>query len=142
MNEKVKEFLEAQKNDERARYEKEKQETQIRLVQCDKENPIEFSDEEYQEIEKYASASDPENTVALVLKVLAWIIFIVGFFAGVSLANIEVTEGYYYTHTETQFSFSVALTYWSSAFVIGMLFIGFSEVIKLLHEIRNNIGSR
>lgn len=107
-----------------------------------KKVPIEITDEEYLELKKYAkkevkSASDNSaNSVASVLKVIAWLVMICGFVAGIILGNVEVTKGTYYIYTTTEFSFAVAFTYWCGAFISGMIFLGFSESIQLLSDIK------
>ncbi|MBO4452756.1 MAG: hypothetical protein J5793_02360 [Clostridia bacterium] len=102
-----------------------------------KKIPIEVSDEEYSEILKYQKHTEPEykehNTVAIIFKVFAWVVFIVGFIAGIVLGQKEVA-GYYSYHTE--FSFLSALKYWISSFVAGMIYLGFAEIIQLLHDIK------
>ncbi len=105
-----------------------------------KQVPIEVTDEEFKEIKywrniaKDGSNTNNENTIATCLTVIAWILFIGGFIAGIALGNVEA-EGYYRSHTE--FSFGIALIYWSISLISGLLFLGFSEVIKLLTAIKN-----
>lgn len=95
--------------------------------------PIEVSDEEYAEILKYQKNSKrgAKNAVSVVFKVMAWIIFIGGFLAGIVLATaLEYDVG-------GGFSFAIALAYWVMALVSGMAFFGFGEIIQLLTDIRN-----
>ena len=100
-----------------------------------KKIPIQVSDDEYSEILKYQKQeTKPTNTISTVFEVLAWIVFIGGFIAGIALGNVEV-EGYYSSHSE--FSFAIALTYWAVSFVSGMFFLGFAEIIQLLTDIKN-----
>ena len=97
--------------------------------------PIELTQEEVEEFRRAyrASASKSTNPIAVALTVIAWVIFIGGFLAGLCLSTVEV--GTYFTHEE--FSFSIALTYWSAALVCGTLLLGFAEIIKLLNDIKN-----
>ncbi len=111
--------------------------------------PVEVSDSEYSQILKYQKDSTdannnngtpaflPINTISTVFKVLAWIIFIGGFIAGIALGRVEVTRGYYYTYTDTEFSFAQAFIYWAISFISGMAFLGFAEIIQLLTDIKN-----
>ena len=99
--------------------------------------PIEVSDEEYLEIMKYQNRMETEektnNTVSIVFKFIAGIIFVMGFIAGIVFGQTEVS-GYYSSHTE--FTFTIALTYWAISFFSGMIFIGFAEIIQLLYDIK------
>ncbi len=163
MNDKVKEFLKAKKEAQKKKQEEEKQKVLIGLGLSEKVyspdnkyskefsisewdnetstsrwyklEAVDVSDEEYQEIKNYST--NPiiyqDNPVAIALTVIAWIIFIAGFIAGIALGNVEV--GTYYTHTE--FSFAAALIYWAVALISGTMFLGFAEIIKLLDAIKN-----
>lgn len=91
-----------------------------------------ISDEEYEEVKKYARHIPEEkgnNSVALMLKVIAWIVFIGGFILGIVLGS-EAAD------YNSEFAFSVALIYWGIALVSGTLFLGFAEVINLLEAIK------
>ena len=114
-----------------------------------KKVPVEVSDSVYEEILKYQNQDDTDDTddtiesvsnksgISIVFKILAWITFIGGFISGFVFGMVEVTKGTYYTHTSTEFSFTLALTYWAVSFVSGMVFLGFAEVIQLLTDIKN-----
>ena len=110
-----------------------------------KKVPIEVSDEEYEEIKKYSNQSKDtfqdyfsnDNPIATALTVIAVIIFIGGFIAGIALGRVVVDRGYSYRYTYTEFSFAAAFVYWFASFVSGMVFLGFAEIIKLLTEIKN-----
>ena len=160
MNEKVKEFLDAKKAEEIKKYEKEKADTLLELGLYEKEySPtnsysseysyyewdetikanryfkiasINITDEEYEEIKKYNR--EPEvirsNPVANIFKVIAWVIFIIGFIIGLTM-GIELAE-----YSE-EFAWGAAFIYWCISFVIGMMFIGFAEIISLLEKIKN-----
>ena len=100
-----------------------------------KKVPVQLTQEELELFKKtyYNSALKPTNPIANALTIIAWVIFGVGFLAGLYLSNVEV--GTYYTHEE--FSFAIALTYWGVALVSGTMFLGFAEIIKLLNDIKN-----
>ncbi len=166
MNEKLKEFLDAKKDAEEKKYEETKNETLLELglfervytekeeysddfpyFEYDSENSknrwykkeaIAISDEEYEEVKKYIKKEKmPEkNSIAIALTVIAWIVFIGGFIAGIVLGTVEVEKGYYYTYTDTEFSFAVAFVYWCVSFISGTMFLGFAEIITLLHDIK------
>lgn len=104
-----------------------------------KKVPIEITDSEYEILKNFSKSEEKKenNAVALALKVIAWIIMIGGFIAGIVLGNVEVTKGYYYTYTDTEFSFTIALTYWAVSLISGIFILGFSEIIKLLNAIKN-----
>ena len=103
-----------------------------------KKVPIQLTDEECEKFKKiyYSSAlkpTKPTNPIASALSIIAVLIYIGGFIAGICFANVEV--GTYYTHKE--FSFAIALIYWAVSLVSGTMFLGFAEIIKLLHDIKN-----
>lgn len=99
--------------------------------------PIEISDEEYkllretcvEEKKKNANLEDINNTVASALCVIAWIIYIVAFIAGIGF-GIDAAEYY------SEFNFIVALIYWVIGLISGTMFLGFAEIIKLLEAIK------
>ena len=166
MNEKLKEFLDAKKDAEKKAYEENKNKTLIELglfekVYSEKEEcstdfpyyewdsvnskskwykkvPIEITEEEYLEVKKYSKKDDASeiNPIATALTIIAWIVFIGGFIAGIALGNVEVVKGTYYTYTDTEFSFGIAFTYWCVALISGTMFLGFAEIIKLLDSIK------
>ncbi len=167
MHEKVKAYLDSRKKVEREKYEAVKSSTLLELdlyekvysefdrysreypdVEWDKAShkdryfkkvPIAVTDEEYKEILKYSKKEDSldTNPIAIALTVIAYIIFIGGFIAGIALGNQDVVKGTYYQYTVTEFSFAIAFTYWCIAFISGTMFLGFAEIIKLLHAIKN-----
>jgi hypothetical protein len=167
MNEKLKIFLEAKKDAETKKYEETKQKTLIDLGLYEKvyspdnkyseefsssewnvddqvnkyykKVPIEITDEEYQEVKKYAKKEVEDvsnNPVAIALTIIAWVIFIGGFIAGIALATVEVEKGYIYKYTDTEFSFAIAFVYWCASLISGTMFLGFAEIIKLLNDIK------
>lgn len=103
---------------------------------------IEVTDQEFEEVLRYRKGDKTEdnssnnyNGVAVVFQVIAVLIFIFGFIAGIILGNVET--GYY--RSKTEFRFEIALAYWVASFVSGMFFIAIAEALKLLTEIKNNI---
>ena len=168
MNEKLQEFLDKKRKEESNKARKEKISTLVALglydkvysqdnIYCEEYNffewdeeenrnkyykivPIEITDEEYEEVKKYRRKEviREENTIATILTVIAWIVFIGGFFAGVVLGPTEVYKEVYGEYkVETEFSFAVAFVYWAIAFISGTMFLGFAEIIKLLNDIKN-----
>ena len=87
------------------------------------------TDEEYEEIKKYALQGQPvreeveSNGVATALKVIAIVVCIIGFLAGIAFVE----------------TFIITLACWIGTFISGMMFLGFAEIIKLLHSINNKI---
>lgn len=82
-----------------------------------------------------------ENAVGKALKTFAWATIVIGFILGIVMAEVEVPRSigdYYYTSSE--FSWTIALTYWSDAFLAGLIFLGFAEIIILLQRIVDNGG--
>lgn len=103
--------------------------------------PINVTDEEYAEICSYQNAKtitgSNDNPIAKALAVIAWITFIGGFIAGIVFANQEVVTGHY--SADTIFIWSAAVTYWAASFASGIVFLGFAEVIKLLHSMSTRV---
>lgn len=101
-----------------------------------KKVPINVTDEEYEEILKYCKQSDnttpvnKENKVAKVLTGIAYAIFIIGAILGFAM-------GYTKNIPEDTYYFSFAVAWWCVSFIGGMLMLGFAEIIKLLHSIKN-----
>lgn len=71
-----------------------------------------------------------ENAIAKLLEAVAWVIFIGGFLLGCIMGS---SLGYGY---RSSFSIVPALICWASAFISGISFLGFAEIIKLLDEIK------
>ena len=103
-----------------------------------KKVPIEITDEEYNEIKAYYHKEDvaENNSIATALTVIALVVFISGFIAGIALGNVEVVKGTYYKYTDTEFSFAIAFTYWCVSFISGTMLLAFAEIIKLLDAIK------
>jgi len=101
---------------------------------------IKVNDDEYEQILSVSNIEDKNSSkVAIALIIIAWLIYIGGFICGICFGFQEVTYGVYYQYTETEFSFVIALTYWVTSFISGTLFLGFSEIIKLLNSIKSKI---
>ena len=151
MHEKIKEFLDAKKAEERKEYAEKKQKLLIELGLVEKEyapedypnNPeytlwddsenkwykikdnIELTDEEYEKLLKYTkdgTESNYGNSVATLLTGIAWFIYVFG--AIFSLMFIG----------EGVFTGLIALF---STIVSGTTFLGFAKIIDLLDDIKN-----
>jgi hypothetical protein len=83
-----------------------------------------------------------ENSVAKVIKAIGVLIIIIGIAAGIVLGNVHAHEtviiSSFSARTETSFNWLIMLTAWVTTFVVGILFIGVSEIIRLLHIISVN----
>ncbi len=160
MNEKLKEFLDAKKDAEKKAHEEKKKDTLIELGLFEKEYseknqysieypwsewdsanstnkyykkvPVEITDEEYQEVKKYAKPPvlSTENMIAKALIIIASAVFVLGFIGGIVAGS--VTASY-----NDEFNFVVALITWIASAVNGTMFLGFAEIIKLLTDIKN-----
>ena len=83
--------------------------------------------------------TNSKNSIASALKVFAWLIIVTGFILGTVMAKVEVPY-VYISGTHTEWSFTLALSYWAASFVSGLVFLGFAEIIILLQEIVDNGG--
>lgn len=170
MHETVQEFLNNKRNEEKIKYEKEKQNTlfelglyekipspyngynkEFPLSDWDDEThtykyykfaPIEVSDEEYQEIKKYAisesevvsnTSTTPVtmrqiNPISPILFFIATLEWILGFIAGIIVGNVL---------GRWDFHWGYAFIVWVSTFISGTTFLGFAEIIQLLTDIKN-----
>lgn len=72
-----------------------------------------------------------KNGIASALRSIALIIYVVGFIAGFALGNVTSPLNSYFK----EFSSTLALFYWISAFISGTVFLGFSEIIDLLQKL-------
>ncbi len=100
-----------------------------------KKVPIKLTDDEYTEISKqtHKEISLKPNPIAVALTIIASLIFVGGFIAGIICGNVEI-KGIYYDYTE--FSFEIACIYWFASLVSGTVLLAFAEIIKLLDCIR------
>jgi hypothetical protein len=100
--------------------------------------PIELTDEEFEQVYSAFKAVEDElgkedsedsakhtNGIAIFMTVVAVVIYIVGLVVGIVIGNS--LGGYH-------FSWTSASICWFAGFVYGSLFLGVSEVIKLLHR--------
>ena len=99
--------------------------------------PIDVTDEEYERmLEAYEKATAKaksirkRNGVATTLGLIGLLIIIIGLFVGISMGTKTA-------YGDSDFNFEVALSCWVEPFVSGMLFVGFSQVIQLLEDIKN-----
>lgn len=99
--------------------------------------PIAVSDEEFEEIKKYHDSKKvfySSNGVANALKVLAIIVYVISFIAGIILGcNITFDR-------HSDFSFGVALTVWLYGAISGTLLLGLHEMISLLQSIKDKVN--
>ncbi|MCM3274156.1 hypothetical protein [Paenibacillus elgii] len=79
-----------------------------------------------------------DNSIAQAIKIIAIAEIILGIILGIIFANQEDATS---LRHETAFRWSVAITWWIATLVSGFLLLGFSEIIRLLHEIneKNNL---
>ncbi len=92
--------------------------------------PIEITDSEYEELLKFHKPQKNSNAISTALIVIAWIIFIFGFIAGI-IFGVAGADAY------SSFAITIALIYWVTSFISGVFILGFSEIIKLLNDIKN-----
>ena len=99
-----------------------------------KKVPIEITDEEYEEIKKYSKPTEDvilkhfnkNNTIATILTIIAWVVYVSGLIAGFVLGVDSWGD-----------PTILMLVYWIASFVVGTVYLGFAEIIKILTEIRN-----
>lgn len=87
--------------------------------------PCEVTNEEYMEIKKYAEVEaieDDNNAVGTVLTVIACVEYCACLIGGAILAEE---------------SLMMAIAFGIAGFISGTMFLGFAEIIKLLHKIKN-----
>ncbi len=166
MNEIVKKYLEAKKEETKKKHEEKKAQKLLELGICEKEYelsgsynadytywdpenqkyykkvPIEVSDEEYDEILKYSGDKDEKsyNIIANVLIASAWVIivggFILGLYAGFEVGSLNNLFSYS-AYNKSEFSFLPAIICWIIAYLSGISLLGFAEIIQLLQDIKN-----
>lgn len=78
--------------------------------------------------------SSGSSGLATFLKVLAFVLFIGAFIAGIALANKEVSVGTYYTHTEKKFDLGTAIIYWGIGLFSGSVMLGFASIVENLNH--------
>lgn len=83
------------------------------------------------------------NSKALIFKIIAILIFVVAFFAGISLAYTTKTTfdtdyfGKVTSNTKETFSAVIMFVYWIAGFISGMLFLGISWILEEIQNIKN-----
>ncbi len=77
------------------------------------------------------SGGDPQNAIASVLKTLAYVTFGGGFLGGIAVGSTVVTLSSIISNETDKFQFGLALSVWFGAFVLGMLLLGFSELLSI-----------
>ena len=78
------------------------------------------------------SGGDPHNSIASLLKVLAFVTFIGGFFGGIVVGDTVVPLADLFTNEADKFHFEYAVVAWFSAFFLGALLLGVSELLSIL----------
>lgn len=76
------------------------------------------------------------NSVADILRMFVVVIFIAGFIAGIVLGNAtgSVIEDFHIRDTSIAISW-VTIIVWLITFVVGIMLLGYAEIIRLLNEI-------
>ncbi len=77
------------------------------------------------------------NAIATVIRVIAVLTYICGFIAGIVFAANQPSYSSLYGSHSNQFSWVVAFIWWGASFISGTFILGFSEIIKLLNDIKN-----
>ena len=93
-----------------------------------KKVPIEITDEEYQEVKKYSKGDvlvQNNNPIATTLRVIAVLVYIVGFISGIAIGDAVA-----------EYSWGTAFIYWFVSFFSGTTILGFAEIIQLLDDIK------
>ncbi|SHF86088.1 hypothetical protein [Ornithinibacillus halophilus] len=81
-----------------------------------------------------------ENKIAKILYIIGISIMVLGVIVAFALSTTQLnTYNTFFGDVHVGFSFTSFLFTLISYFVIGMIFIGFSEVIKLLHSLNHKI---
>ncbi len=98
-----------------------------------KKVPFNSSDEEFEEIKKVckietAKPATRGNSVATLLSVIAWIIYICGFIIGIGIFGRNSNE---------KGAFLSMLLYWFVALISGTIMLFLSELIKIFNDIKN-----
>lgn len=78
------------------------------------------------------SGGDPHNSIASLLKVLAFVTFIGGFFGGIAAGDTVVPLADLLTYEADKFHFEYTVAVWFGAFVLGALLLGASELLSIL----------
>ncbi|MCL7749203.1 hypothetical protein [Halalkalibacter alkaliphilus] len=81
-----------------------------------------------------------KNKIAIAIKVIAVLQIIVGFFAGLIAANVEVSYTYL-TGTYTEFNWTIAIIWWLASIITSIFLLGFAEIVHLLQKIADKVES-
>lgn len=87
------------------------------------------------ELDKIDVSQKLKNSVAEVILIVGISIIIISFISGIIIMGNSNDELSY----NSQVSFEVAIICWISGGISGLIFIGFSEIIKILHDIRRKL---
>ena len=165
MDERVEKYIKEKEAEVKEKYEKEKEKKLVALGLFEKEYspdggykedfpcydydaqkyykkvPIKITDEEYKEVLKYSGTSEQGETTtgnpfSVLLNVVAGIIFTGGFIWGAYVGSTAGELLSYFQSSRSEFSFMAALPYWAISIILGISFLGFAEIIKLLDEIK------
>ncbi len=77
--------------------------------------------------------TNSDNSIAITLKVIAWLTFIGGFILGIIVGDVTA-------ESRSDFNLVSAFIAWVSCFISGILFLGFAEIIILLQKIVDSGG--
>ena len=88
--------------------------------------------ENMENAENVVNVDDDKNPIAQVLKVCGIIIMIVGTIASFVVANADSLD--------YEFSFSLFIVPEAVSIISGLLFLGFSEIIQLLQDIKDKLN--
>lgn len=75
-----------------------------------------------------------QNKIANILRIIGFVTMGLGLILGIALGRVDV--GIY----DYEQNWSITLTWWATGFISGMLFVGFAEIIELLHKINLKLG--
>ena len=107
-----------------------------KLVKCEKcGREFEMTNPEYgcpycnKEEHNRVSKSYDKNTIAVLLRIVGYVLFIIGIIGGIIFSNL----GY-------KFNFAVMITIWICFGVSALMFFAFAEIIQILHDIRRKLN--
>ncbi|MTW85861.1 hypothetical protein F3157_09350 [Virgibacillus dakarensis] len=78
-----------------------------------------------------------ENLIAKILFIIGTAIMVIGFITGLAVGNMSYDYDF---GIGGGMVWSIFFTYFFAGIISGMLFIGLSEIIRLLHSMNNEIG--
>lgn len=86
-------------------------------------------------------SNDTQNKIAVAIRVISILTYICGFIAGIVFAANQPSYSSLYGSHSNHFSWVVAFIWWGASFISGTFILGFSEIIKLLNDIKMSITS-